>query len=207
MSSGLLTGRRCLSLVLVLALGVAVPAVLSGCGGGDEDEATTRQKPRESVPGGELDSAVVDTGSTTDMESSYEAGTLPHREGVSEDQSPGEPTTPDSGADLKVVPADTEVRGGVSETASGARPATSVSSGEGAYSLQLGSFTNLDNARKQADRISALGYAPVIEESNLGGQTYHRVMLRGVGDMAEASRLGEHIHSEIGIAYLVRRAN
>ena len=55
------------------------------------------------------------------------------------------------------------------------------------------------------DRISALGYEPVIEDSDLGGQTYHRVMLRGVGDMAEASRLGEHIHSELGIAYLVRR--
>lgn len=207
MSTGLLTGRRCLSLVFVFALGVAAPAVLSGCGGGDQDDATTQQKPRGMVPGGTVDTAAVDTGLTTDMESVYEAGTLPGVESVREDQSPGEPATTDPGAELKVVPAETEARPVVSGTTSGTRPSTSVSSGEGAYDLQLGSFTNLDNARKQADRIGALGYAPVIEESNLGGQTYHRVMLRGVGDMAEASRLGEHIHSEIGIAYLVRRSN
>ena len=52
----------------------------------------------------------------------------------------------------------------------------------GGYNLQLGSFANLDNARKQAARLTALGYAPVIEKSDLGGKIVHRVMLKGVGD-------------------------
>jgi cell division septation protein DedD len=153
------------------------------------------------VPDAALDTAAVDTGATSDMESAYEAGTLPDAEGVREDPAAGDRTAQDAEAELKTIPAETEAR----PTPSVTRPSTSVSSGDGAYNLQLGSFTNLANARKQADRISALGYAPVIEESNLGGQIYHRVMLRGVGDMAEASRLGEYIHSELGIAYLVRR--
>ena len=201
MSAGRLTVR--LSLVLVLALGFATPVALTGCGGGDQEESATQEKPRAMVPDAAFDTAAVDTGITPDTESSYEAGTLPDAEGVSEDTAAGEQTAQDAGAELKAVPVETEARPVQSVT----RPSTSVSSGDGAYGLQLGSFTNLSNARKQADRISALGYAPLIEESDLGGQIYHRVMLWGVGDMAEASRLGEYIHSETGIAYLVRRGN
>ncbi len=207
MSTGLLTGRRCLFLVLVLALGVAAPAVLTGCGGGDQEESAARQKPAAMVPGAAFDTAAVDTGVISDMESAYEAGTLPDADGVREDPAADEQTAPDAVAEIKTIPAETETRSATSGTVSGTRPSTSVSSGDGTYSLQLGSFTNLANANKQADRISTLGYTPVIEESDLGGQIYHRVMLRGVGDMAEASRLGEYIHSELGIAYLVRRGN
>ena len=203
MSIDQLTVRQCLSMVLVLTLGIAAPAVLTGCGGSDQEESTTQQKPRAMVPGAAFDTAAVDTGVTSDTDSSYEAGTLPDVEGVNEDLVAGEQTAQDAGAELKAVPVETEAR----PVPSGTRPATSVSSGDGAYGLQLGSFTNLSNARNQADRISALGYAPVIEESDLGGQIYHRVMLWGVGDMAEASRLGEYIHSETGIAYLVRRGD
>ncbi len=203
MSTGQLTVRRCLSVVIVLALGVAVPASLTGCGGGDQEESATQQKPRALVSDAALDTVTVDTGVTSDTDSSYEAGTLPDAEGVIKDQAAGEQEALDAGSGIKAVPTETET----GSVPSGTRPSTSVSSGDGAYGLQLGSFTSLANARRQADRISALGYAPVIEESDLGGQIYHRVMLWGVGDMAETSRLGEYIHSETGIAYLVRRGN
>jgi cell division septation protein DedD len=139
------------------------------------------------------------------MEGAYEAGTLSGAGGVKEDPAPEEIAPLDTGDKIKATPVQTEAQPARSSTET--RKAKSGTGGDGAYSLQLGSFTNLDNARKQVDRISALGYAPVIEESNLGGQIYHRVMLLGVGDMAEASRLGEHIHSELDIAYLVRRVN
>jgi cell division septation protein DedD len=202
MSRGLLTGRRSLSLILVL--GVAA-LVLSGCGGGDQEEATTQQKPQTMVPGAETDSTAVDTAVVSDMEGAYEAGTLSGAEGDGEYPDSDTKAPAETAAEINATPAEAETPPGSSRTSSGTRQTTTASSGDGAYSLQLGSFTNLDNARKQADRISALGYAPVIEESNLGGQIYHRVMLLGVGDMAEASRLGELIHSELDIAYLVRR--
>jgi cell division septation protein DedD len=202
MSRGLLTGRRSLFLILVLTLGVVATVILAGCGGGDKEEAATQQKPRALVPGAESDSVAVDTSAVSNMEGAYEAGTLSGAEGVREDPAPEEKASRDTGDEIKAAPAQKETKS--TRTTSEPPKAKSGSGGGGAYSLQLGSFTNLDNARKQADRISALGYAPVIEESNLGGQIYHRVMLLGVGDMAEASRLGEHIHSELDIAYLVR---
>ncbi len=203
MRRGLLIGRP--SLFLILALCVAATMILAGCGGGDKEEAATQQKPQALVPGAESDSAAVDTSAVANMEGSYEAGTLSGAEGVSEKPVQQEKSSLDSGDEIKAtpVPAKTQPARASTET----RKVESGSGGAGTYSLQLGSFTNLDNARKQADRISALGYSPVIEESNLGGQIYHRIMLLGVGDMAEASRLGEHIHSELDIAYLVRRAN
>jgi cell division septation protein DedD len=204
MSRGLLTGRRSLSLNLILVLGVAA-LMLSGCGGGDQEEATTQQKPQAMVPGAETDSTAVDTAVVSDMEGAYEAGTLSGAEGDGEYPDSDTKAPAETAAEINATPAEAETAPGSSRTSSGTRQTTTASSGDGAYSLQLGSFTNLDNARKQADRISALGYAPVIEESNLGGQIYHRVMLLGVGDMAEASRLGELIHSELDIAYLVRR--
>lgn len=195
MSTGLLTGRRNSSWVLVLAFAVVAFAAvalvaLSGCGNGGEEEEAVQQKPRAMVPGGTADTTVVDTASVIVDESAYVAGTLSDPDGVTQDS---------------VAPEKAEPAAGAAKTEN--RPATSVQSNNGGYSLQLGSFTNLENARNQADRIRALGYAPTIEESNLGGQIYHRVMLSGVGDMAEASRLGEHIHSKLGIAYLVRRGN
>ena len=203
MSRGLLTGRLGLSLVLVLACGFLALACLSGCGKGDQEESVTQQKPQGMVPAAALDSAMVDSVVTSEAETAYEAGPLPTSEGVRDDPSSTEQVTGQAGAELKASPGATETV----PAASASRPPTTVSTGEGSYSLQLGSFTNLANARKQVDRLSALGYAPVIEQSDLGGQIYHRVMLRGVGDMAEASRLGEYIHSELGIAYLVRRAH
>lgn len=201
MSRGLLTGSLRLPLVLVLTMCVVSLPVLSGCGGGDQEESATQQKPRALVPGAGPDSAAVDPAAAGAVETSYEAGTLPDAEGVREDPAAADETVPEVEAELKATPVETKAE---SESPPD-RPTTSVSSGDGGYSLQLGSFANLANARKQADRISALGYGAVIEESDLGGQIYHRVMLRGVGDMAEAQRLGEFIHSELGIAYLVRR--
>lgn len=193
MSRGLMTRRPNLSRVLALVFAMVLCVAFCGCGKGGEDKEAVQEKPRAMVPGGIGDTTVVDIADTSVTESAYVAGTLTGSDGVREDPVPTEPAAPVN--EVK------EVR----KTES--RPPTAVKSTDGDYSLQLGSFTNLENARNQADRISALGYAPTIEESNLGGQVYHRVMLRGVGDMAEASRLGELIHSKLGIAYLVRRGN
>jgi len=202
MRKGLMTGRALLSLIPAVALGMVLVVLVGGCGKKDQEEANARPIPRALLPESELAKAVGDSGSTGAVGTAPEAGTLPGAEGVSADPAAGE-QTPVAGAELKAAPKEIEV----APSPAGSRPAAAVSSGNSGFSLQLGSFTNLDNARKQVDRIRSLGYKPVIEASDLGGQTYHRVMLRGVGDMAEASRLGEYIHSELGIAYLVRRGD
>lgn len=201
MRKGLLTGRARLSLILAVGVGLIVVILLAGCGKKDQENADARPISRALLPESEQNEAVADSGSVLAADTAEEPGTLPGAEGVSGDPASRGKVVPEAGAELKAAPQEVEAAPAPAAT----RPATSVSSGSSAFSLQLGSFTNLDNARKQVDRISALGYNPVIEQSDLGGQTYHRVMLKGVGDMAEASRLGEYIHSELGIAYLVRR--
>lgn len=77
----------------------------------------------------------------------------------------------------------------------------------GTFSLQLGSFLSLDNARSLAARIEALGYAPDLESAVVGGQTYHRVLLSGLADRTEASRTGERLRSELGVTYLIRQGD
>lgn len=77
----------------------------------------------------------------------------------------------------------------------------------GTFSLQLGSFRSLDNARALGARVEALGYAPVVESAVVAGQTYHRVLLHGLGDRSEASRTGERLRTELGITYLIRQAD
>jgi DedD protein len=76
---------------------------------------------------------------------------------------------------------------------------------DGPFSLQLGSFSSADNADRQANRIRDMGYNPGVEVATLGGQTYHRVVLRGLADRDEAERLGEHIRSQLEITYLIRQ--
>lgn len=204
MSRGVPNRFKGLAIVFALIImGLAV-LLLAGCGGGEEDDFAEQPRPRHLVPGQVADSVSTDASDTPGEESSYEAGTLRGAEGVT--HSAQNQDVPSSGQDAEIK-AKTDQSKAASETKS-SRPAVSASAAGGSdtYSLQLGSFTNLGNARQQADRIKALGYAPVIEKTVLAGETYHRVMLPKVGDMAEASRLGELIRSELDIAYLVRRA-
>jgi len=193
MRIGTPAGRWQFFLVLVAAILVAV-FTGSGCGGKDKDKEAAQASRKALVPGVAQDSSLVAAEDSGLTENTYEAGTL---------------RTPESGTDrspdeLKAVPAAAET---APATPPVSRQATPAATGEGTYSLQLGSFTSLANARKQADRIQALGYKPEVVQYDLGGKIYHRVMLERIGDMAAASKLGEHIHSELGIAYLVRRAN
>jgi len=87
------------------------------------------------------------------------------------------------------------------------RDAAREPTADGAFSLQLGSFRSLDNARALLARIETLGYEPVLESVVLGGQTYHRVLLRGLADRAAASRTGEALRAELGITYLIRQSD
>lgn len=204
MSRGLPNRLHGLAIVFALAFMAFAVLLLAGCGGGEDDEYVEQPTPRHLVPGQAADSVSTETTDIAGGESSYEAGTLRGTEGVNHSaENQGVPPTSQD-AEIKVN-ADQSKAAPVTKSS---RPAvsTSAAGGTGAYSLQLGSFTNLGNARQQADRIRALGYSPVIEETVLAGETYHRVMLEKVGDMAEASRLGELIRSELDIAYLVRRA-
>lgn len=180
--------QRFLQRTLVVAALLAISAASVGCGGGGDEEAEAEPPKSALVPG-----ALDDTLRTTaDTSSWYQlGGTESSDSGLS--SSAREGGAPESSAQAVA-------------TDSRPNPSSVAKKPEGDYILQLGSFRDQDNARRQADRLVALGYQPFIEDSNLGGQIYHRVVLLGLPDQSAASALGERIHAELGITYLVRKA-
>ncbi|MFT5315619.1 MAG: cell division septation protein DedD [Candidatus Krumholzibacteriia bacterium] len=78
------------------------------------------------------------------------------------------------------------------------------SAAEGEFSVQIGSFRSADNAKALVERVNDLGYSPEVEVASLGGQTYHRVIVKGLVSRQAAERCGEKIRSSEGITYLIR---
>ena len=186
--------------LFAVCLLLALVAGVAGCGGGDEEK--TEEVPRTALVPGALDDTLRTTvDDTTAWKQMGGTGggdaMLPPDEKVTGDRRP----PAEDGPEAQGVGAATTS----ASSAEGPPSLTSTQKDPGAYSLQLGSFGNLENARRQADRLRDNGYDPVLETSVLGGQTYHRVVLRGLPDKSAASALGERIHAELGITYLVRQ--
>ncbi|MFN2370223.1 MAG: SPOR domain-containing protein, partial [Candidatus Krumholzibacteriia bacterium] len=148
--------------------------LLAGAGcGGDQDKS-------DSLPSGGLVPGSVVTTDTTGT-----AGTLI------------DPTAAADTAARAAAPA-TETLAPVPATTPRRDPPRTVDSARqaapaGTFSLQLGSFRSLDNARGLGARVKALGYEPAVESAVVAGQTYHRVLLHGLADRSEASRTGERL--------------
>ena len=180
MNTGLSHRNSALRRLVVALLVISVIHVVGGCGKKDAEPAA-RPAVQSMVPAG-VDTAAVDSTAAAMAGGQAADTSLP---------AAGEPDA------LKPV-----ARQGAAATPA-RRPAVATTGGS--FSLQLGSFSSADNARVQAERIQQLGYRAAVEVATLGGQTYHRVVLRGLADRNEAERLGERIRSELGITYLIRQ--
>jgi len=77
--------------------------------------------------------------------------------------------------------------------------------GTGVFSLQLGSYTVAAFAEEKAAELRDLGHPGTVEQAEVGGQLYHRVFIRGLSDRQSAEKLGEELHSSLGLSYLIRR--
>ncbi len=170
--------------LLWAALGLSL---LAGCGGQDEPEPEARPASQAMVPAG-TDTTAVDT-AVADV--------------LTDPQNPGTSETDAVPTDAPEATLHEPLRAETAEPVAHSR--TKVTAGTGEYSLQLGSFRSAANARAEVERIAAFGHTTEVEVATLGGQTYHRVVLRGLADRAAAERLGEDISSQLGITYLIRR--
>jgi rare lipoprotein A len=73
----------------------------------------------------------------------------------------------------------------------------------GRYTLQLGAFSDRDNARRLAMQIEARGYRPNIEEANVRGSTVYRVRLGPFNSIESAQSLGRTLGSSGFNSYVV----
>ena len=60
-------------------------------------------------------------------------------------------------------------------------------------------------AAEKAAQLRDLGYPGTVEEAEVRGILYHRVFIRGLEDRPSAEKLGEDLHTRLGLSYLVRR--
>ncbi|ABM62564.1 SPOR domain-containing protein [Halorhodospira halophila] len=77
---------------------------------------------------------------------------------------------------------------------------------QGAYSVQVGSFQEAENAERERDRIRDLGLPAYIESPDGEGSSFHRVRIGPVMERDEAQALLERAADEAGVeGYVVSR--
>ena len=79
------------------------------------------------------------------------------------------------------------------------------STAEGDWVVTAGSFTEEDNARRQAQKLEQRGYSPFITEIKNEGITYHRVNVRTFSKRDDAEELAQQVREDGFVAGLVHR--
>jgi len=79
------------------------------------------------------------------------------------------------------------------------------STAQGEWVVTAGSFTEEDNARRQAQKLEQRGYSPFITEIRNQGITYHRVNVRTFSSRDDAEELAQKMREDGFVAGLVRR--
>ena len=79
------------------------------------------------------------------------------------------------------------------------------STADGEWVVTAGSFTEEDNARRQAQKLEQRGYSPFITEIKNEGITYHRVNVQTFSKREDAEELAQQVREDGFVAGLVRR--
>ncbi len=79
------------------------------------------------------------------------------------------------------------------------------STAEGEWVVTAGSFTEEDNARRQAQKLEQRGYSPFITQIKHEGITYHRVNVRTFSKRDDAEELAQQVREDGFVAGLVHR--
>ncbi len=137
------------------------------------------------------------------------ASAAPSTSAVTTQALPPEPAKPVA----KPVPAETKPVATETKPASVAKPAAPApkpaepakpaASGVG-YAVQLGAFSNADDANKLRDRVRAAGFSAFVEQVRTDKGALSRVRVGPVADRAEADRLKAQVAAKVGIDGMVR---
>jgi len=101
---------------------------------------------------------------------------------------------PQDGAELHT--SESEATGNVAE-----QPSTA----DGEWVVTAGSFTEEDNARRQAQKLEERGYSPFITQIKHEGITYHRVNVQTFSKRDDAEELAQKVREDGFVAGLVHQ--
>ena len=177
------------------AVFVAALIGFAGCGGGDD------QLDREQlVPQGMRRTTVTardartETGARTETDTKTQT-TPPAREPAA----PASQTEP-------VATTATVAAAPVTDVAVAEPPAETVTpvANGGAFVVQAGAFKQPTTAEGVVAKLRGLGVAARIEAAQVGGNTFHRVVVPGLADRAAADAMVARLKQELGIDAVVR---
>jgi cell division protein FtsN len=160
------------------AVVVAVLIGLAGCGGGDD------QLDREQlVPKGMRRTTVTTRDATTEVKTQTAPPAL--------DPPPAHGTT--------VTPPPPALDAAVAEP-----PAQTEAPAAGAFVVQAGAFRQSTTAEGLVAKLLELGIVARVETAQVGGGTFHRVVVPGLADRVAADALTARLKQELGIDAVVR---
>lgn len=73
------------------------------------------------------------------------------------------------------------------------------------FTVQIGAYSQRENALQQANRISALGYPVEVRERRQGKQELHLVWVGSFSTKEEAARYGDQLKGKIGGAFQIAK--
>ena len=186
------------TLMSVLGL-IALTMLLPACGGKDEVPAQQESSQTQAL----VPDSVTEDDLAAAADSTHQTPVVPPEEAsAASEELTGNPIEEFQEQAAQELESASIPSAGQGEQSSSADSNSNIS---GPYSLQLGSFTVLAIAEEKADKLKEMGHAATIEQAEVGGQLYHRLFVRGLADRKSAEKLGEDLHSSLGLSYLVKR--
>lgn len=182
--------------LLIVAFGLA------GCGGDDQEQTTQQTGSGALVPQDSVTmTADPEAGAASAAEHPEAMTPAAGREIDAATAMPQQDATGDEPGETTAATA--------RPTAPGTTPAptTGIRMADGKYSIQCGSFRSGTRAEDHRNRIRTAGYEADIQSVVVSGLTYHRVVVRGFADRESARSAGETLRSELGLDYLIKRAD
>ncbi|MGB7932892.1 MAG: SPOR domain-containing protein [Gammaproteobacteria bacterium] len=191
--------QRLIGAIVIIALAVIfIPMILEG----PDDELSPRTQDMPPPPTIDYQTEVeleVPEESTEPAESLADTTTEQEVSAVTEPPM-SQPEAVTIEAEVPAKPAEPVV---AKPTSPGIPSRTATASTPGGWILQVGSFSQQDNALSLRDRLKKSGYQASVKDVKGAGGTIHRVLVGPVNDRTAAERLRDKLASEQKLAAMV----
>jgi DedD protein len=190
--------QRLIGAIVIIALAVIfIPMILEG----PDDELSPRTQDMPPPPTIDYQSEVELAVPEESTEPAETLADTTEQEVSAVPESPmSQPEAVTIEAEVPAKPAEPVV---AKQTSPGIPSRTATASTQGGWIVQVGSFSQQDNALSLRDRLKKSGYQASVKDVKGAGGTIHRVLVGPVSDRAAAERLRDKLASEQKLAAMV----